>query len=62
MYLPTFQKLTHELYLRRLLRVAPYGLPAALWVSVLFYNQIYNVIFTQFIPPRSGVQRRVVEE
>ena len=63
MYLPTFQKLTFELVGRRA-RTAMLcgGVIMTTVVPTLFYNQIYNLIYTDIIPPKPGVERRVEEE
>jgi hypothetical protein len=28
----------------------------------LFYDSLYNCVYTDFIPPERGVKRRIVEE
>ncbi len=52
MYLPTFQKITHELIIRRG-KVAMFsaGVAAVTFGPFLFYNQIYNFIYRDIYPP-----------
>jgi hypothetical protein len=70
MYLPSFYKLAFEKYLFNVKRVGAFMVPVGMWgnssflylVVWAFYPQIYNCIYTDFIPPARGVQRRIVEE
>ncbi len=69
MYLPTFYKLANEKIAQRLLRYGTFGAPVALWGQnslKLFFSHnlslgvwsmwpsIYNMIYTDFIPPERG--------
>lgn len=66
MYLPSFYKLKFEKYFFNTRRAAPFALPALIWgkhlsylVTWTFWPQIYNTIYTDFIPPKRGVERRI---
>lgn len=37
------------------------GVAGATFGPFLFYNQLYNFVYRDIFPPKSGVQRRVVE-
>lgn len=69
MYLPSFYKVKFEKYFFNVKRIAPFGLPVVIWrnlyfisVGWSFYPQFYNCVYTDFIPPARGVQRRIIEE
>ncbi len=56
MYLPTFQKITHELLIRRGRVVgASVFVGAVTFGPFLFYNQLYNFVFRDIFPPKPGV-------
>jgi hypothetical protein len=67
MHLPSFYKLQFEKYLFNTKRIGVFMVPIGLWginfilylVVWSFYPQIYNTIYTDFIPPARGVLRRV---
>lgn len=62
MYLPTFQKITHELIIRRgRTAMLSTGVAVCTFGPFLFYNQIYNFIYRDIFPPKPGVQRRLSE-
>ena len=69
MYLSSFFKIKFQRYAFNFKRNAPYGLPALIWrntcgyiiVAWSFAPQIYNTIYTDFIPPARGVARRAEE-
>ena len=63
MYLPTFQKITHELLMRRgRVVMACAGVAGATFGPCLFYNQLYNFVYRDIFPPKAGVERRIVKE
>lgn len=63
MYLPTFQKLTFELVKRRSTTLAQAGAVALFtFIPTLFYNQMYNLYYTDIVPPPSGVIKREEED
>lgn len=62
MYLPSFYKLAHETMLFNTRRLSGVLLPVTLWginQTILlgawaFYPSIYNMVYTDFIPPDKG--------
>ena len=62
MYLASFYKLKFEKYFFNTKRALPFGLPALIWGKFFnniavwtFYPQLYNTVYTDFIPPKRGV-------
>jgi len=65
MYLPTFYKLFNERVLFNMKRYSGYAIPLTLWgikIYIIklkglwsFYPSLYNMIYTDFIPPAKGI-------
>jgi hypothetical protein len=52
MYLPTFQKITHELIIRRTrVTMLSLGVAAVTFGPFLFFNQLYNFVYRDIFPP-----------
>ena len=54
MYLPTFFKTKNELQLFRSARYAKVLPALGLWGFWAFYPSIYNLVYTDIIPPPKG--------
>ncbi|EAS00320.1 transmembrane protein, putative (macronuclear) [Tetrahymena thermophila SB210] len=61
MYLPTFYKLFHETNAFRLKRYVGYGPLLLTWSIWTLYPALYNMIYSDFIPPERGVPKRIVD-
>ena len=62
MYLPTFQKVTHELMMRKgKVAFQCAGVFAVTFGPFLLYNQLYNFVYRDIFPPEPGVKRRAPE-
>ncbi len=63
MYLPTFQKLSMELARSRLRNGGlAAGVGFVTFGTSILWNQLYNFVYTDIYPPKSGVERRKPEE
>lgn len=63
MYLPTFQKLTMELAMRKGRSVGlAVGVGFVTFGTSVMWNHLYNFVYTDIYPPASGVIRRIEEE
>jgi hypothetical protein len=68
MYLPAFYKVKFEKYWFNVKRAMPFTIAPLILCNLLnnlvlwsFWPQVYNTIYTDFIPPPRGVQRRKLE-
>lgn len=65
MYLPSFYKYRFDKYAFNAKRAMPFALPALIWginkwyiVAWVGFPYFYNTLYTDFIPPARGVERR----
>ncbi|CAD8066410.1 unnamed protein product [Paramecium primaurelia] len=59
MYLPTFYKLGYEAWTAKTKRFMGIMPAVGCWAVWALYPNLYNTLYTDFIPPPKGVQRRV---
>ena len=61
MYLPTFQKISHQVMMKRAQRGGLLMIPVGLWMGWMLKNEFYNFIYADIYPPARGVKRREAE-